>query len=225
MKLSNETLTVLKNFASINQGIQFKKGTKLRTMSGGKNVLAEAALKDNFEVEFCVEDLNEFLSVHSLFKDKAELAFDDKNIFFQNGRQKIKYRMTAPSMITVAPEKNLTLPSEDVKFTLTAEDYEWILKTCAVLKSPNIAVQSDGEKVEIVTFDQENDAAHMNSTEVNAEASGAQYKIVYNTDNFKMIPGSYEVTISFKGLTHFKNTKDDIQYWIANEKKGTTVPA
>jgi hypothetical protein len=224
MKLSNETLTVLKNFASINQGIQFKKGNKLRTMSGGKNVLAEANLKDTFDDEFCVEDLNEFLSVHSLFKDKADLLFDDKNINFKNGRHSITYRKTAASMITVAPEKNLTLPTEDVKFTLSAEDYEWILKTCSVLKSPNIGIKCDGEKVEIVTFDQENDAAHMNSIQVDCPADN-KYKIVYNTDNFKMIPGSYEVTISFKGLTHFKNTKDDIQYWIANEKKGTVVPA
>ena len=224
MKLSNETLVVLKNFAAIKQGLKFKKGSTLTTISGTKNVMAQAEVKDAFDDEFCVEDLNEFLSVHSLFKDKAELVFDEKNINFQNGRQKIKYRKTAESMITLPPEKTLKLPTEDVKFTLTAEDYEWILKTCSVLKSPNIAVESDGEKVQIVTFDQDNDAAHINALEIGA-GDGKKYKIVYNTDNFKMIPGSYSAVISFKGLTHFTNTKDNIQYWIANEKKGTVVPA
>ena len=224
MKLSNETLVVLKNFAAINQGLKFKKGSTLTTISGTKNVMAQAEVKDAFDDEFCVEDLNEFLSVHSLFKDKAELVFDEKNINFQNGRQKIKYRKTAESMITLPPEKTLKLPTEDVKFTLTAEDYEWILKTCSVLKSPNIAVESDGEKVQIVTFDQDNDAAHINALEIGA-GDGKKYKIVYNTDDFKMIPGSYSAVISFKGLTHFTNTKDNIQYWIANEKKGTVVPA
>jgi len=224
MKLSNETLVVLKNFATINQGLKFKKGNTLKTISGSKNVMAEAEIKDAFDDEFCVEDLNEFLSVHSLFKDKAELVFDEKNINFQNGRQKIKYRKTADSMITVAPEKTLNLPTKDVEFTLTAEDYEWILKTCSVLKSPNIAVESDGDKIQIVTFDQENDAAHTNSLEIGT-GDGKKYKIVYNTDNFKMIPGTYSAVISFKGLTHFTNTKDKIQYWIANEKKGTVVPA
>lgn len=224
MKLSNETLTVLKNFAGINQGLKFKKGTTLTTISGSKNVMAQAEVKDSFDDEFCVEDLNEFLSVHSLFKDKAELVFDEKNINFQNGRQKIKYRKTAESMITLPPEKTLNLPTKDVEFTLTAEDYEWILKTCSVLKSPNIAIESDGETVQIVTFDQANDSAHTNSLQI-GEGDGKKYKIVYNTDNFKMIPGTYSGVISFKGLTHFTNTKDSIQYWIANEKKGTVVPA
>ena len=77
MKLSNETLTVLKNFASINQGIQFKKGKQLRTMSGGKSVLARAEIKDEVPEDFCVYDLNQFLSVNSLFKDSAELNFDE----------------------------------------------------------------------------------------------------------------------------------------------------
>ena len=48
MKLSTETLTVLKNFASINSGLEFKKGTKLSTISSTKTVLAKATLKDTF---------------------------------------------------------------------------------------------------------------------------------------------------------------------------------
>jgi hypothetical protein len=222
MKLSNETLTVLKNFATINEGIQFKKGTKLSTVSPGKTVLAEAHLKDTFTDEFCVDDLNQFLSVHSLFKTGADLVFDDTNVTFQSGRSKIKYRKTAPSMITIPPEKNLVMPSSDVKFTLTAEDYHWIMDTSKVLSSPNIAVHSDGETIDIITFDASNDAAHTNSLEV-GEGDGKKYNIVFKTENIKMIPGTYDVVISFKGIGHFKNTKDDIQYWIAFEAKETKI--
>jgi hypothetical protein len=222
MKLSNETLTVLKNFSTINEGLQFKKGTKLTTVSSSKTVLAEANLKDDFPQDFCVYDLNQFLSIHNLFKNSAELEFDESNIIFKNGRQKLEYRKAAKEMIVTPPDKTITLPSEDVKFKLTVDDYDQIMKTASVLSSPNIAIRSDGEKIELVAFDAANNAAHTNSIEV-AEGTGSKYKIVFKTENIKLIPGEYDVTISFKGIGHFKNTKDDIQYWIAFEAKETKI--
>jgi hypothetical protein len=217
MKLSNDTLTVLKNFSGINQGIQFKQGRKLTTVSSSKTVLAQAILKDEFPQEFCVYDLNEFLSVHSLYKD-SEIDFTDSDIIFKNGKRKGNYRMTASTMIVTPPDKEITLPSVDCEFTLSAEDYDSLMKAASVLSSPNIAVQSDGEVVELVTFDAANNAAHTNTIEV-GEGNGKKYKIVFKTDNIKLISGSYTVKISFKGIGHFQNTKDDIQYWIAFEAK------
>jgi hypothetical protein len=165
MKLSNETLTVLKNFSTINQGIQFKQGKKLTTVSSSKTVLAQANLKDEFPQEFCVYDLNEFLSVHSLYKD-SEIDFTDSDIIFKNGKRKGNYRMTASTMIVTPPEKEITLPSVDCEFTLSAEDYDSLMKAASVLSSPNISVQSDGEVIELVTFDAANNAAHTNTIEV-----------------------------------------------------------
>lgn len=219
MKLSNETLTVLKNFSNINQGIQFKQGTKLTTVSAGKTVLAQANLKDEFPQDFCVYDLNQFLSVHSLHKD-SDLSFDDSNVIFKSGRNSTKYRKTAKEMIVTPPEKEITLPSVDVSFTLSEEDYNNIMKVSSVLSSPHIAVESDGDAVQLVAFDALDNSAHTNSIQV-GEGNGKKYKIVFKTENIKLIPGSYEVKISFKGIGHFKNTKDDIQYWIAFEAKET----
>lgn len=221
MKLSNETLAVLKNFSAINQGIQFKKGTKLTTVSAGKTVLAQATLKDEFPQDFCVYDLNQFLSVHSLHKD-SELSFDDSNVIFKSGRSSTKYRKTAKEMIVTPPEKEISLPSVDVSFTLTEEDYANIMKVASVLGSPHIAVESDGEFVQLAAFDSLDDSAHTNSIQV-GQGDGKKYKIVFKTENIKLIPGSYSVEISFKGIGHFKNTKDAIEYWIAFEAKETKI--
>lgn len=221
MKLSNETLAVLKNFSAINQGIQFKKGTKLTTVSAGKTVLAQATLKDEFPQDFCVYDLNQFLSVHSLHKD-SELSFDDSNVIFKSGRSSTKYRKTAKEMIVTPPEKEISLPSVDVSFTLTEEDYANIMKVASVLSSPHIAVESDGEFVQLAAFDSLDDSAHTNSIQV-GQSDGKKYKIVFKTENIKLIPGSYSVEISFKGIGHFKNTKDAIEYWIAFEAKETKI--
>jgi hypothetical protein len=221
MKLSNETLTVLKNFSSINQGLQFKQGKKLTTVSASKTVLAQANLSDEFPKEFCIYDLNQFLSVYNLNKD-PELDFTDSDVIFNSGKKKTNYRMTAPDMIVVPPNKEITLPSVDCELTLTAEDYDSIMKAASVLSSPHIGVRSDGEAVEIITFDANDNSAHTNSTQV-GEGNGKKYTIVFKTENIKLIPGSYTVQVSFKGIGHFQNTKEDIQYWIAFEAKESKV--
>jgi hypothetical protein len=222
MKLSNETLSVLKNFSSINQGIEFKKGNKLTTISAGKSVLAQAILKDDFPEDFCVYDLNQFLSVYSLFKDATELEFDSANVIFNGGRRKTKFRKAAKEMIVTPPNREIKLDEVDCSFTFTSEDYADIMKASSVLSSPNISVQSDGESVELVAYDAKDDAQHTNSINVGA-GNGKSYKIVFKTENIKMVPGEYEVQISFKGFAHFKNTKDDIQYWVAFEKNESVM--
>lgn len=217
MKLSNDTLTILKNFASINSGLEFKQGNKLATMSPTKTVLAKATIKDSFPQDFCIYDLNQFLSVHSLYKD-ADLDFDDVNVIFKSGRTKTKYRKTSKTMIVTVPEKELNLPTVEVSFTLKEEDFSSIMKSASVLQSPNVAIESDGEKVSVTCFNSADDSAHTNSTEV-AEGNGKKFKAVFSTENLKMIPGSYDVEISSKGLALFKNSNGNLQYWIAIESK------
>jgi len=217
MKLSKDTLDVLKNFASINSGIEFKKGNTIRTMSGGKTVLAKATLKDDFPQDFCVYDLNQFLSVHSLF-DNTEIDFDDSNVIFKSGKKKTKYRKTAKEMIVTAPEKELTLPSVDITFTLTKEDFSDLLKSASVLQSPHIAVESVGDKIVLTAFNAKDDSAHTQSIEV-GDGNGNKFKMVFLTDNLKMISGSYDVEISAKGLASFKNKNVELQYWVATESK------
>ena len=222
MKLSIETLAVLKNFSTINQGLQFKKGKKISTVSSSKTVLAQAVLPDAFPQDFCIYDLNQFLAVHGLFKDGADIDFDSSNVIFKGGKSKVKYRMTDKNMIVTPPEKEIVLPSVDCSFALTQSDLEWIMKTSSVLSSPHIAVQSDGETIQLLTFDASDDSAHTNSIEL-GEGNGKTYKVVFKTENMKLIPGAYDVDISFKGIGHFKNSQEDIDYWIAFESKESEV--
>ena len=217
MKLSSETLAVLKNFVSINASMEFKTGNKLATISPTKTVLAKATIKDEIPQDFCIHDLNQFLSVHSLDKD-CELDFDSKHVIFKSGKRKTNYRTTSRNVIVTVPDKELTLPSVDANFSLTSADLADILKSASILQSPNIAIESDGEKIFVTAFDANDDAAHVNSTEI-TDGNGTKFKAVFLTENLKMMPDSYEVEISSKGLASFKNTKGDIQYWIAIEAK------
>lgn len=219
MKLSNETLSVLKNFGNINQGIYFKKGTTLKTVSAHKNILAETTITEDIPTNFGVYDLNNFLSVVSLHKDDPSFEFDSKHVVIvgNKGRSKIKYRFCEPTMIVVPPEKSISMPDPEISFNLSAEDYNWILRAAAVLSSPQIAVESDGNKVNIITLDMLNDSAHTDSLEI-GEGNGDVYRMVFKTENInKLLEGSYDVKISSKGVSHFSNTKIPLQYWITTE--------
>jgi len=218
MKLSNETLSVLKNFAGINSGIEFKKGNKISTISSTKTVLAKATLKDDFPQDFCIYDLNQFLSVHSLGKD-TELDFDSQNVIFKSGRSKTKYRMTAKNMIVSPPEKELRLPSVDASFRMTQEDLAQALKNASVLQSPNLAFESDGTKISVTVFNAKDDSAHTNTIEIGDSPNETKFKAVFLVENFKMISDTYDVEISSAGLSSFKNESGEMQYFIAIEAK------
>ena len=218
MKLSSDTINLLKNFASINQGIYFKQGKTIKTVSPQKNIMAEVTVDESFPVDFGVYDLNNFLSVISLHKDDPTLNFEDKNILISGlkGRSKIKYRFCEPTMIVVPPEKNIVMPDPEIRFTLNAEDFDWVLRAAAVLSSPHIAIESDGEKVFVSTIDLQNDSAHTDSIEI-ADGNGDKYRMIFKTENLKMISGTYEVSLSSKGISHFKNKNKNLQYWITTE--------
>ena len=220
MKLSNETISVLKNFGAINQGILFKKGKTLKTVSSHKNILAEVDIKEDIPAEFGIYDLNNFLSVISLHKDDPSFEFDDKQVTIvgNKGRSKIKYRFTPANMIVTPPEKALTMPDAEIKFDLTAEDFDWVLRAAGVLASPQIAIESDGKKVSIVTLDLQNDSAHTDALEI-ANGNGNKYKMIFKTENItKVLAGTYEVSVSSKGISHFKNKNLPLQYWITTEQ-------
>jgi hypothetical protein len=217
MKLSSETLTVLQNFAKLNSGIQFKTGNKIKTISTGKNVLAEATLKDSFPQDFCVYDLNKFLTIHSIGKD-TDIDFDDINIIFNFGRNKTKYRKTEKESILIPPDKELTLPSVDITFSLSKEDFDSIMKITNVLQSPNLVVESEGDAINLTSCDVKDSSADTNTIQV-ADGTGQRFKMVFLTENLRMIPGAYDVQISSKGLSLFKNKNQDIQYYVATEAK------
>jgi hypothetical protein len=219
MKLSNETLGVLKNFGSINQSILFKKGKTLKTVSPHKNILAEATITEEIPVEFGVYDLNNFLSVVSLYKDDPSFEFEDKQVLIvgNQGRSKKTYRFCEATMIVTPPEKKMELPTPEIKFDLSAQDFDWVMKNASVLSTPHIAVESNGKKVNIVCLDLQNDAANTDSLEI-CDGNNTKYRMIFKTENLdKLMGGDYSVEISSKGIAQFTHKKLPLKYWISTE--------
>ena len=215
MKLSDKTLTLLKNFSGINQSILFKEGSSLRTISVMKNILAEATIEEELPKDFGIYDLNQFLNGLALHQN-AELDFENNSyVVIKEGKSRSKYFFADPNVIVTPPDKSISLPSEDVCFLLDTRELDRLLKAAAVYQLPDLSVVGEAGVVKLVVRDKKNDTS--NDFSVIVGETDDTFTFNFKVENIKIIPGSYEVAISSKLLSRFKNTAYAVQYYIAME--------
>ena len=220
MNLSEKTFNLLKNFSSINQSILFKKGTTLRTMSVMKNILAEANIEEEIPQDFAIYDLVRFLNGISLLQE-PELDFqNDSHLTIRDGKNKrTKYFFADPSVIVAPPDKSLTLPSEDVSFTLDNETLIRLLKASAINQLPDLSAVGGNGVVKLVVRDKKNDTS--NKTGIIVGETDKEFSFNFKVENIKILPGTYEVIISQKLLSRFVNNNYNLTYFIALEPDST----
>jgi hypothetical protein len=217
MKLSTETISVLKNFSTINANLMVKAGSSLSTMSAMKNIVAKAEVTEEFLSDFAIYDLNEFLSALSLF-DKPDLEFgNDFVIITEEGTSKsLKYWFSDPSVVTT-PSKEISMPSTELTFNLSSDTLNEITKAAAVIGVPDMAL-SGGK---LMVTDKKNSTANAYETSLDVGDVAAEYKFWFKVENLKVMPGAYDVEVSSKKISHFTNTKIGVQYWIALEPESS----
>ena len=219
MKLSDNTLTILKNFAGINNSILVKQGDKLRTISVAKNILAEAIVDEQFPRDFAVYDLNQFLNGLSLHQDPEMDFKEDSYLTIREGKRKVKYFYADPNVIISPPDKAIELPSDDVQFKLDTSSLEKLLKAAAVYQLPDFCVVGEAGVVKLVVRDKKNDTS--NSYAVDVGETEKVFTFNFKVENIKIIPGAYDVVVSQKLLSKFTNTNCDLKYYIALEPDST----
>ena len=219
MKLSDKTISVLKNFSSINQSILFKEGNKLRTISVMKNILAEATVSEDFSKDFGIYDLNQFLNGLSLHSS-PELDFaNDGYVVIREGRSRSKYFFADPNVIVTPPDKAITLPSEDVCFELSTDQLDKLLKAAAVYQLPDISAVGEAGVIKLVVRDKKNDTS--NNHEIVVGETDAEFVFNFKVENIKVLPGTYEVVVSQKLLSRFTSKNHDLTYYNALEPDST----
>ena len=219
MNLSDKTLTILKNFAGINNSILVKQGNQLRTISVAKNILAEASIDEEFPREFGIYDLNQFLNGLGLHQDPEMDFKEDSYLTIREGKRRVKYFFADPQVIISPPEKEITLPSEDVHFQLETVALEKLLKAAAVYQLPDLSVIGGSGVVKLVVRDKKNDTS--NEYTIVVGETDKEFTFNFKVENIKIIPGSYDVIVSSKLLSKFQNSQYDLKYYIALEPDST----
>ena len=219
MKLSDKTLTLLKNFSSINQSILFKQGSSLKTISVMKNILAEATIEEDLPTDFGIYDLNQFLNGLGLHQN-PDLDFENQgHVVIREGRSRTKYFFADPNVIVTPPDKEITLPSEDVSFELSTSHLDKLLKAAAIYQLTDLAVVGGDGVVKIVVRDKKNDTSNDFSIVVGETESTFSFN--FKVENIKILPGTYDVVVSQKLLSRFTCRDYDLTYYIALEPDST----
>ena len=219
MKLSDNALAILKNFAGINNSILVKQGNKLRTISVAKNILAEAEIKEDFPRDFAIYDLNQFLNGLSLHQD-PDLDFNqDSFLSIKEGKRRVKYFFADPNVIIAPPEKEIVLPSQDVCFQLDSVTLEKLKKAAAVYQLPDMSAIGENGVIKLVVRDKKNDTS--NEYAIIVGETSDEFEFNFKVENIKIIPGAYEVVVSSKLLSQFTNTQHNLKYYIALEPDST----
>ena len=222
MKLSEHTIEVLKNFASINQNLVIKEGSTLTTMSAMKNIVAKADVEESFDKEVAIYDLNEFLASISLFTSPI-LEFNEGFVTIKeenSPKNSLKYFYSDPSVVT-SPNKTITMPSKEVSFTLNCENLNKLKRAAGVIQAPDLVLEKKDADVFLTVKDKKNDTANTFSIDVDTKTEGSNFKFFYKVENLKVMEGNYDVEISSKNISHLKSTNKDVEYWVALEPESS----
>ena len=220
MKVSDRTTNLLKNYANINQSIEFREGKLLKTVSPLNTILASVEVEEEFPRTFPIYELNRFLGTLSLFND-PELNFDENGVSITDDKHSAIYRYCgSSSMFQTPPDKDITFPDAEVEFELSHEQFKTTINAANTLGLPEVVVEGNGTDIELVVSDTGNTSSDRFSTTVGK--TDKTFRMIFKTENLnKIMEGDYTVALSSKRISHFKRKTDTLQYWIALEQNSS----
>ena len=217
MKLSKSTLAILKNLANINSNLSLKAGSKIVTISAGKNIMVEAIIEESFPQEFGIYDLNEFLGVLSLF-ESPDLQFNDKYVEISEGKNNVKYYAASQSVLTPVPNIK-QFPDADIEFTLQSTMLSQIQRVASVLHASDFSIVGDGSTITVEVGDKSNVTGNCFQSEIGT--TDKIFRVNLKAENLKMIGDSYQVEVGGKKICRFQSTDRQMTYYIAVELDST----
>ena len=219
--LSDDTINVLKNFATINPNLVFTPGQKVKTISESKTILAQADITEDMPKEFGVYDLNEFLSVYNLV-DTPTLTFEDKSVLINGANNQVVRYFFSETEILTTPQKDIQMPDAELGFTLTDEILNQIRKAAAVLGHTELSLKGDNGVITASVVDTKDTTSNSFSYELDRDnACKNDFNFILSIPNLKLLPGDYFVSISSKLISNWTNNNYPIEYFIALEKNSS----
>lgn len=220
--ISQETLSILKNFSQLNANLLVRPGNVINTVTGAKNVMAQATVQEDFPVEFGIWDLNKFLGTLSLF-DSPTCVFGEKSVKISGeGGRAVTYYYSEPSLLTTI-NKQVQMPETVINLSLTQSVFADLQRAASVLQLPDLSFTSmDGENILAVVRDKKDPTSNDYSVAVgDVLGDTPNFEFNFKIDNLKLLPGDYDVEICESVVSSFTNTNIDVKYWIALETDST----
>ena len=215
MKLSDRTVTILKNFSLINQSLLFKKGSVLTTISTGRSILAKAKIAEKFPQDFAIYDLSRFLGVLSLFEE-PDIKFEKDWLVIEANNHSVKYIYASQEMID-SPSKDVSIDNFEIKFTLIERNLSALMKAAAMMQLPEVAVVGDSKKMFIASLSTDNPTGDEYVVDITQNVIKNKFRMVFEVSNLKLLSDEYNVQISSKGIGCF--TSKDLTYWVPCKQK------
>lgn len=220
--ISQETLSILKNFSQLNSNLLVRPGNVINTVTGAKNVMAQATVQEDFPVEFGIWDLNKFLGTLSLF-DSPTCVFGEKSVKISGeGGRAVTYYYSEPSLLTTI-NKQVQMPETVINLSLTQSVFADLQRAASVLQLPDLSFTSmDGDSILAVVRDKKDPTSNDYSVAVgDVLGDTPNFEFNFKIDNLKLLPGDYDVEICESVVSSFTNTNIDVKYWIALETDST----
>lgn len=211
MQISNETIHILKNFASINNNILIREGDVVSTITNAKNIFARAQVSESFPKEVAIYDLSSLLALLTI-KENQEVDFGEKAITISKDSGKFEYFYSSPEVVKGAPNQTIEVDNF-YTFKLTAEDVAMLNKAAAITSAPSMSVSCKNQTVTMTISDRKNQSA--NNFKKVIGTGFEDFDVFMAVENFKVIPDAYQVTVSKKKFLHFKHETKNLEYWIA----------
>lgn len=220
MKLSDDTISILKNYANINGNLHIDSGSnEIKTWTVTKNIYAKAVIEETLPVTLPIYDLNEFLSVLDIFKENANIDFGEHSLVVGNGKSKVAYQYSDPSMLSY-PTKNINVPEAKIAFNLSKEDVSNIVSVSSKLSAPDLSIKNEDGNIVATVYDSKGGTGNTYTIELCDYSSDFNFDVHLKTENLKLLPKDYIVSVFGKKspLVHFKSTDNKNEYFIAIER-------
>jgi hypothetical protein len=218
LKLSDETVSVLKNFNQINPNIYFRQGSVISTVSPGKTIFARYDCAETFETDFGIYRLDKILSVMSFFAEPV-LEIGDKSLSVRGKGQKAHIAFADPNVLIYPKSDTIKLPAPEAEFVVTEEQLEMIKKAYSVMTLPYVSFESDGKDLVMKALDI--DVPHGDTYTIDLASTDKpnDFQVIFDINNLRLIPASYKVELSMKGKVKIaKFSNDKLTYWIGVHK-------
>ncbi|BBC78097.1 DNA polymerase processivity factor [Escherichia phage EcS1] len=199
MKLSKDTLNILKNFSSINSGIMLKKGKFIMTRSVTGTIYGDSTISDEIDIEAAIYDLPGFLSILGLVGEDANISIsnDQTTLVIKDQRSTIHWPIADASTIAF-PNKPIPFPMAKVIFELKGEDLQQLMRVSRGLQIDTLAITNKDGNIEIRGYNGVSDSSLTNvlySLQVGEYDGTTDFNFVINMSNMKMIPADYKVML------------------------------